>query len=154
MVLAPFALLVTVMLVYAKLMPLQPLLAMWHIFAVLPFVAALISTALGIPNIKLKAFESLAILRTGAFSALLSVALFVICKEAGTVFPVVGVALFGLIFFLVSVGLRLAMLNTYLWVLRFGQRRWRMLIYGAGTTGIQLAAALKSHEVGGRGRLS
>ena len=38
------------------------------------------------------------------------------------------------------------MLNLYLWVLRWGHRRWRVLIYGAGTTGIQLAAALKSHD--------
>ena len=57
-----------------------------------------------------------------------------------------GVSLFGLIFFLVSVGVRIAMLNLYLWVLRWGHRRWRVLIYGAGTTGIQLAAALKSHD--------
>ncbi|MEO8241668.1 MAG: nucleoside-diphosphate sugar epimerase/dehydratase [bacterium] len=145
-VLAPLALMMTVMLVYATFTPVWALGAMWRIFLVLPLVAALMSTALGIPNIKLKAFESLAILRTGAFSTLLSVALYVICKEASVMFPLVGVALFGLIFFLLSVGLRLAMLNLYLWVLRYGQRRWRILIYGAGTTGIQLAAALKSHE--------
>jgi FlaA1/EpsC-like NDP-sugar epimerase len=109
-------------------------------------VAAVLSGALGIPNIKLKAFESLAILRTAAFAALLGVALYGLCRISGQRFPIVGVALFGLIFFLVSVGTRLSMLNLYLWVLRWGHRRWRILIYGAGTTGIQLAAALKSHE--------
>jgi FlaA1/EpsC-like NDP-sugar epimerase len=145
-VLAPLALMVTVMLVYASFFPVYAFVDLWHIFLVLPVVAALLSAGLGIPNIKLKAFESLAILRTSAFAALLSVALYVMCWETGEPFPVVGISLFGLIFFLVSVGARLAMLNVYLWVLRWGHRRWRVLIYGAGTTGIQLAAALKSHE--------
>ncbi len=145
-VLAPLALMVTVMLTYASLYPVYAVGDLWTTFATLPIVAAVLSGALGIPNIKLKAFESLAILRTAAFAALLGVALYGLCRISGQRFPIVGVALFGLIFFLVSVGTRLSMLNLYLWVLRWGHRRWRILIYGAGTTGIQLAAALKSHE--------
>ena len=87
-------------------------------------------------------------MRTGAFAALLSLALLVLCRTAqqSFPFPVVGVSLFGAVFFLTSVGVRLAMLSAYMWVLRWGHRRWRVLIYGAGTTGIQLAAALKNHE--------
>ncbi len=145
-VLAPLALLVTVMLVYASFFPVYAFQDLAYIFMILPVAAAVLSAALGIPNIKLKAFESLAILRTSAFSALLSVVLYILCREMAEPFPLVGVSLFGLIFFLISVGVRLAMLNLYLWVLRWGHRRWRVLIYGAGTTGIQLAAALKSHE--------
>ena len=145
-VLAPLALMVTVMLTYASLYPVYAVGDLWTTFATLPIVAAVLSGALGIPNIKLKAFESLAILRTAAFAALLGVVLYGLCRISGQRFPIVGVALFGLIFFLVSVGTRLSMLNLYLWVLRWGHRRWRILIYGAGTTGIQLAAALKSHE--------
>ena len=147
-VLAPLALWVTVMLVYASLNPGYALRDMWEVFVFLPLAAAMLSTGLGIPNIKLKAYESLAILRTAVFAALLSVALYVLCRgsQQSLPFPMIGVSLFGLMFFLSSVGLRLAMLNTYLWVLRWGHRRWRVLIYGAGTTGIQLAAALKSHD--------
>ncbi len=145
-VLAPLALLGTVMLVYASFFPIYAFGDMAMVFAALPVVSAALSAALGIPNIKLKAFESLAILRTGAFAILLSVALYLVCMVTRQDFPIVGVSLFGLIFFLVSVGVRLAMLNLYLWVLRWGQRRWRVLIYGAGTTGIQLAAALKNHD--------
>ena len=144
--LAPLALLIATMLVYASFFPVYALTDMGLIFLALPVVAGLLSSVLGIPNIKLKAYESLAILRTGAFAALLSILLYVACRATGESFPVLGISLFGLIFFLASVGVRLAMLNTYLWVLRWGQRRWRVLIYGAGTTGIQLAAALKSHE--------
>jgi FlaA1/EpsC-like NDP-sugar epimerase len=147
-VLAPLALLLAVMLVYSSFLPSYGLRSMWYLFAALPLVAGVVSTALGIPNIKLKAYESLAILRTGAFAMMLSVVLFALSRltQETYPFPVVGVALFGLMFFLASVGIRIAMLNLYLWVLRWGQRRWRVLIYGAGTTGIQLAAALKSHE--------
>ena len=145
-ILAPLALLVTVMLVGASFFPVSAFQDLGVVFLVLPFVAAALSAALGIPNIKLKAFESLAILRTSAFAILLSAALYLMWRSTGQTFPMVGVSLFGLIFFLISVGARLAMLNLYLWVLRWGHRRWRVLIYGAGTTGIQLAAALKSHE--------
>ncbi|MDN5787349.1 nucleoside-diphosphate sugar epimerase/dehydratase, partial [Pseudorhodobacter sp.] len=41
---------------------------------------------------------------------------------------------------------RVAMLHTFLWVLRAGQERRRVLIYGAGRTGMQLQAALRSHH--------
>ena len=147
-ILAPVSLFVTVMMVYASVYPGYAIHDMWETFFLLPLAAALLSTGLGIPNIKLKAYESLAILRTGAFAALLSLALYVLTRSTQHSFPfkVVDVFLFGLLFFLSSVGIRFAMLNTYLWVLRWGHRRWRVLIYGAGTTGIQLAAALKSHE--------
>jgi FlaA1/EpsC-like NDP-sugar epimerase len=144
--LVPLALAITMMLVYASFFPFHAFAEMGMIFVALPAVAAGLSTALRIPNIKLKAYESLAILRTAAFSGLLAITLYIMSRAVGGTFPVLGVSLFGLIFFLSSVGIRLAMLNLYLWVLRWGQRRWRVLIYGAGTTGIQLAAALKSHE--------
>ena len=147
-ILAPLALYVAVTLVYATFYPEYALRDMWLVFLTLPLAAALLSAVLGIPNIKLKAYESLAILRTAAFAGLLAVALYMLTRvgQHSFSFPMMGISLFGLLFFLISVGVRLAMLNTYLWVLRWGHRRWRVLIYGAGTTGIQLAAALKSHE--------
>lgn len=145
-VVAPMALLISVMLVDSSFLPAAMLQNMATIFSVLPLVAAFVSLLLGIPNIRLKAYESLAVLRTASFSGLLVLALWGMCGLTGTAFPAVGISLFGLLFFLGSVGLRLAMLNFYLLVLRWGQRRWRVLIYGAGTTGTQLAAALKSHE--------
>ena len=145
-VLAPVALAVTVMLVYGSFAPIFAFTDLAPVFVMLPLTAGAVSLILGITNIKLKAYESLAILRTGTFSAVLAIALFSYCRILGESFPMLGISLFGLIFFLSSVGLRLAMLNLYLWVLRWGSRRWRVLIYGAGTTGIQLAAALKSHD--------
>ena len=143
---APLALLISIMLLNSSWLPRATLAQMQSLFLIFPLVAALISLFLGIPNIRLKAFESLAVLRTAAFSILLVAALWVLCIWFDVTLPAVGISLFGLLFFLGSVGIRLAMLNFYLLVLRWGQRRWRVLIYGAGTTGTQLAAALKSHE--------
>lgn len=143
---APLALLVAVMLVDSSFEPMAVIERMDDVFFVLPMIAALGSLLLGIPNIRLKAYESLSVLRTAAFAALLVLALSALCAFRGPSIPLVGISLFGLLFFLGSVGIRLAMLNLYLLVLRWGHRRWRVLIYGAGTTGIQLAAALKSHD--------
>ncbi|MBC7738586.1 MAG: polysaccharide biosynthesis protein [Candidatus Saccharibacteria bacterium] len=147
-ILAPLALYVTVMLIYTSIFPSYALRDMRETFLLLPLAAAILSIVLGIPNIRLKAFESLAMVRTGVFSILLAIGLYILARsvQESFPFPVVGVFLFGLMFFLASVGIRIAMLNIYLWVLRWGHKRWRVLIYGAGTTGIQLAAALKSHE--------
>ena len=143
---ASLSLLATVMLMNDSIFPVKAVVRLVDVFFVLPLVAALTALALGIPNIRLKAFETLSVQRTAVFSAALVVALWGICWARGLAFPAVWFSLFGLLFFLGSVGARLTLLNLYLWVLRWGHRRLRVLIYGAGTTGIQLAAALKSHE--------
>ncbi|MDZ4136029.1 MAG: polysaccharide biosynthesis protein, partial [Paracoccaceae bacterium] len=109
-------------------------------------LAAVVSTALHLPNLKLNAFETRAILRTGCFAALVMAGLFLLIRQTHTAFPVSGAILFGLIFFLLSVAARLAMLHALLWVLRAGQARCRVVIYGAGRTGMQLAAALQMHD--------
>ena len=145
-VIAPLALLISVMLVSSSWVPATMFWHMQVVFLAFPIVSAFVSLLLGIPNIRLKAFESLAVLRTACFSGLLVAALWLMCRSLDVTCPAIGISLFGLLFFLGSVGIRLAMLNFYLLVLRWGHRRWRVLIYGAGTTGTQLAAALKSHE--------
>lgn len=143
---AEIALLITVMLEASSLWPGAELSRISEVFAALAPLTALVSGVLGIPNIRLKAYESLSYMQTANFSALLVVALWAMCRLQRFDFTLIGYALFGLTFFIASVGVRLAMLNAYLMVLRWGQRRWRVAIYGAGATGVQLAAALKSHE--------
>lgn len=145
-VIAEVALLATLMLETSSLWPGAQISSTAAVFLALPGVAAAISVALGIPNIRLKAYESLSYMQTANFAALLVVALWGMFHLQGFGFTLIGYALFGLTFFIASVGVRLAMLNAYLLVLRWGQRRWRVAIYGAGTTGVQLAAALKNHE--------
>lgn len=144
--LTPFALYVACVLLTNSLWPAALMRHSAPAFVVLPVLAALMSLALGIPWIKLKAYESLAILKTAALSVLLAVIAFAMTKSLAIPLPLIGVTLFGLIFFLGSVGIRMVMLSSLLWILRSRQHRTRVLIYGAGTTGMQLAAALKNHE--------
>ncbi|MCW1918844.1 polysaccharide biosynthesis protein [Rhodobacter sp. KR11] len=136
----------TLMLENSSLWPGAEVARISVVIALLAPVSAAFSVGLGIPNIRLKAYESLSYRQTATFAALLVVALWAMFQLVGYRFSLIGFALFGLTFFIASVGVRLAMLNIYLMVLRWGQRRWRVAIYGAGTTGVQLAAALKSHE--------
>ena len=144
--LAPFALLLSIAVLYSDLTPLAVSVQVWPLFPFLAVTAAVFSTALGIPKIKLKSYESQAILMTGAGAGLLAAALYVFAGAMGYVLPPVAIILFGLIYFLSSVASRAVMLRLLLWVLRSSQPRCRVLIYGAGTTGMQLAAALKSHD--------
>jgi FlaA1/EpsC-like NDP-sugar epimerase len=143
---APLALLITCQLMYNTLFPKFYIAEIWQLFAIMPVIAALLSSALGIPKIKLKAYESIAVLTTGLHSVLLAIAMLGLREMVVAPLPMASVILFALMFFLLSVATRVLMLRAYLWVLRLGQPRCRVLIYGAGTTGLQLAAALKSHD--------
>ncbi|WP_428830145.1 polysaccharide biosynthesis protein [Cereibacter changlensis] len=136
--LAPIVLLATGLLlptVPGQHLLLFPAAALW---------AALIASLLGLPRIKLNAYESLAILKTGACAALLALAVALTAWLGGAPLPLAAIILFGLMLFLASVGARMAMLHLLLWTLQLNQKRYRVLIYGAGNTGSQLAAALSS----------
>lgn len=146
MALAPLALFITCELVFNSIYPRAILVSIWPLFPTIAVLAAVLSSAMGIPRIKLKAYESLAIIRTGAFAVVMSASFMILRQAMGIGFPTAGVILFGLVFFLLSVAARVAMLQVFMWVLRLGKPRCRVLIYGAGTTGMQLAAALKSHD--------
>lgn len=145
-VLAPLALLISAIVVYNALPSATLLASMWYLFPSLSVLAAVFSTALQIPKIKLNAYESGAIIRTGVLSFLVTTAFVVIVAQTPLYFSRPGIILFGLIFFLLSVCARIAILHTLLWVLRSGKSRLRVLIYGAGNTGMQLAAALRNHD--------
>ncbi len=108
--------------------------------------AAVASDMLGMPRIKLNAFEMRATLKAAVFAAILTAVLGVMNAAMGIALPGSAVVLFGILFFLLIWASRVAMLHILLWMYRVGQPKCRVLIYGAGTTGVQLAAALKSHE--------
>ncbi|MDZ4093885.1 MAG: nucleoside-diphosphate sugar epimerase/dehydratase [Paracoccaceae bacterium] len=142
----PLALLITIGLVFNRVSPIWSTPALPLYFPFLAVLAGMVTTAFGIPRIKLNAYENSAILKTGGFALVMTLALVVMNAVTGTHFPLAGVILFGLVLFLLSVGVRLVMLYALLWVLRLGQKKRRVLIYGAGNTGTQLAAALRAHD--------
>ncbi|MFQ6553644.1 polysaccharide biosynthesis protein [Aestuariibius insulae] len=106
-------------------------------------VAAVISLALGIPRIRLKSFDITALTRTAIFAACVAISLAVLGPLFGYSYSTGFYAIFGMSFFLLSSALRLTMLQIVMVAYRKASTRSRVLIYGAGSTGIQLASALR-----------
>lgn len=124
-----------------EMMPLSPAALL-----LLCAAGAVTSDMLGIPRIKLNAYEMRATRKTALFAAIVAGVLGVLDAAMAIELTGAAIILFGILYFLMVALSRLAMLHTLLWVYRVGQPTCRVLIYGAGTTGAQLAAALKSHE--------
>lgn len=126
--------------------PGEDLQAVWQIFPTTIGVAAIVSVGLGIPSIRLNAYESYAILRTGVFatSVAMLIAAISIITLSGVPFSVFVV--FAFLFFGLSVSVRVIGLQFLLWVYRRGQEQTRVLVYGAGATGVQLIAAIGQSE--------
>jgi FlaA1/EpsC-like NDP-sugar epimerase len=103
------------------------------------------SLAMRIHKIKLKSYEIWGALKTCAIAALSVLGLIVLKYSFGMPLPGIAILVFGLIFVLAMIVGRYAMLHLLITVLRQGQVRRNVVIYGAGNTGMQIAAALRSH---------
>lgn len=146
-ILPPLALMVSLLLMHKSLDMLSQVPALQlYVLPGLALLGGLVSSGLGLPRIQLKSYETAAIMRTGVYAAIMTVIATIMLIFTVPSFPLVGVVTYGLLLFLGSASLRVALLGMLLWVLRQGQPKHRVLIYGAGTTGVQLAAALRSHE--------
>ncbi len=116
---------------------------------VLPWLLALVAglaVGLGLPMVQLKAYERRAVALTALLAAGGAVALASLSRLAGLGLPPLTHVLFGLGYFLLLVAVRAILLQILLEVYRRARPRRRVMIYGAGTTGTQLASALKAHE--------
>ncbi len=109
-------------------------------------ITAVSSLLLGVPKIKLKSYEALGALKSGLIAAASAFGLLAVRETSGFMLPLSGIILFILIFFILMVMSRLVMLNLFLAILRVGKVRRNVIIYGAGNTGSQLAAALRGHD--------
>lgn len=146
MALAPVAILLSAMVVY-HLLPVSAAVARVSPLLILSIgVAGLASVLLGMPQVQLKSYESRAILRTGVLALVVACGTAMLAVPAGAYHPPSGLILFGLIYFLLLVAARVVLLHLLVWALRLGVPQRRVLIYGAGRTGAQLAAALQGHE--------
>ncbi len=144
--LVPFSLYLAFSLQLNTLWPGAAMADSWALFPLVTGLAAVISISLGIPSIKLNAFETRAVLRTAGFAALLTTITAATSRLAGTGIPSATIIVFGFLFFTLSVASRLAGLRVILWIYRRGSNRTRVLIYGAGATGVQLVAAIGQSE--------
>ena len=120
--------------------------ALWPVAALMMVMAAAFSTILGIPKIRLNAYDMGGTGKTALFAVMLALAGFALGRVAGLGYGAGTYVVFGLVFFLFSVAARVVMLQILLAMYRSARPRRRVLIYGAGTTGMQLAQALKTHE--------
>jgi len=142
---APVALLLGTFVVRSGNVPLWMLNDIVSLMPAVAVLAGALSILLRIHRIQLKAFETQGISMVAYAGVLLAALLLGIVRATDMAVPGGAIVLFGIGYFLLSIILRFAMLSILRWVLRQGKPRNRVLIYGAGTTGIQLAAALDRH---------
>ncbi len=144
--LVPLALILTFAIQMQDTHPVAHLLEITPVVGLLIVLAAALSTVLGIPNTRLNAYDMSGTGRTGIFAALLAAAAYALGTIAALDYPAGTYVVFGILFFLLSATARVAMLQLLLMLCRRMAPRRRVLIYGAGNTGMQLAQALKTHE--------
>ncbi len=146
LVLVPIALLVTYTLQSLPTSPIETLIATLPVLPYLVAFAALLEWRLGLAQIQLNDYERHAVGLTAGMAMLMSLASAGLSWLAATGLPPGTHVMFGIIYFLCSTSARTVMYHVVHAIYRRATSRCRVLIYGAGTTGTQLAQALKSHE--------
>lgn len=116
---------------------------------VLPYVlagAAALALWLGLPHVQLNAYERHAAAQSALLAGGAALGLALLAAAFGPPLGPGTYVVFAICYFLFMVVARAAMLQLVLAVYRRARPRCRVLIYGAGNTGTQLAQALKAHD--------
>lgn len=103
-----------------------------------------IINAMGLPRIKLQSLEVQAVARIALTAAILAVAAIVASYLIASGEPRSVPLIFGAVFFGMSLGTRLIAISLLEKLRERGTTRLPVAIYGAGSAGVQLAAALRS----------
>jgi FlaA1/EpsC-like NDP-sugar epimerase len=101
------------------------------------------SVALGVAQTRLRDYDLPAVLGTAMLALLLAGTMRLVY---GPALPPGAVAMFGMSFFAASVLSRIMMREALVRLYRAAQRARPVIIYGAGTTGLRIAAALRSDD--------
>lgn len=144
--LIPLSLLFTLILQPA---PVEALHSLVVLLPVLPYVMAVMALAsiwLGLPMVQLNAYERHAVGQTAVVAALTAVTLALLTQLFGPRLSPGTYVVFATSLVLFMMATRTLMHQVVLVIYRRAAPRCRVLIYGAGTTGTQLAQALKSHD--------
>lgn len=145
--LAPVALFVGFALFNNALSLEQTPLFSYRAIALIMLISGLLAVVMDIYRIQLKAYENRAIGLSAIHAMALGLSAIVLDGLAGNNSPVSGFIIFGIVFFLMAVVSRLALLQVLQSVYRDkNMEQSRVLIYGAGPTGRQLAAALRMDD--------
>ncbi len=146
LLLLPLSLLCTYML---QPLPLSSLATLGQALPILPYVlgvTALVSFWLGLPQIKLAAYERHAVGLTALVALAATMMEAVLCAIFGPQVPPGTHVIFGITYFLILMSARAIAYQVVLAIYRRARPRRQVLIYGAGNTGTQLAQALKAHD--------
>ena len=100
----------------------------------------------GLPHMKLRGYDWTAVLKTASVSLGLVLGGLILDRLLGPYLPAATYVLAGLLLFALQVLGRLAMIQILLWVYRRQLSQRRVVIFGAGATGSQLASALYTQE--------
>ncbi|MCC5974069.1 MAG: polysaccharide biosynthesis protein [Rubellimicrobium sp.] len=145
-VLVPLALATSLVLQQNGLPAYGGLTGNWPAILLLMMVSVLLAIVLGIHRIQLKAYENWAIALTAIHAATLAIVTAALDELAGYGTNFTTFIIFALVYFLMVYSVRVSMLHILLAIYRSGREQVRVLIYGAGLTGQQLAAALKTDD--------
>jgi len=108
------------------------------------FSAAVLSVMLGLPRVQLKSYELTALGRSAALASVLAGFLAVLVLSGNSAVEVGAPVILALVYLAFSAAARLLFLQILLLIYRQESPDTRVLIYGAGKTGVQLAMALKT----------
>ncbi|MCM2562817.1 polysaccharide biosynthesis protein [Lutimaribacter sp. EGI FJ00015] len=107
-------------------------------------ISALTSSLLGLPRIKLNAFESRGFTRTIWFAGIVGVAALVLTTWMAQHLPWKISVIFTLMFLVMAMAWRMILRQITIAIYNRGRQKFRVIVYGAGQTGQQLAAALRT----------
>lgn len=144
--LIPIALLITYALQALPSTAIETLIAALPVLPYLLVFAGLLAWWMGIPQVQLNDYERHAVGRTALFAMLVSGAAALMTGLAGIGLPLGTHVMFAMLYFLGIATSRVVMHQLVTAIYRRARPRHRVLIYGAGTTGTQLAQALRAHE--------
>ena len=129
---------------FSTLHPAAILAGSWPLVPPLMAVALGLSLVLGTADVRLKHYDLAAAERTALFAAILAVASAALAALGALGLPAGFHVIFGLVFLALAAGGRIGLLHVLLAIYRQSAEVTRVLIYGAGRTGMALAAALRS----------
>ncbi|WP_181893347.1 polysaccharide biosynthesis protein [Falsiruegeria mediterranea] len=134
---------------FVQFMPTMPLATFVSLFPILPYLLVLVaavSSLMGLPSVQLRMYERTAAGRTAVLAILAGLTSAGLVWLAGIRLPYGTHVMFAVSYFIMILATRLVLFHIVSWLYLRAQPRRRVLIYGAGATGTQLAQALAAHE--------
>ena len=112
--------------------------------AVAVFAGLAMGLGLGLYRLTLNAYETRGLTRTALSAAAAGLAALGMDRYLGAGLPLQGYVTFALLVMVLATGWRVALRHVTLAIYRRGQKRMRIIVYGAGQTGQQFVAALRT----------